>query len=464
MHNTNPSHRNDDFTEDEIEISDLTAKKPEKEHPSSPIQHFSLKPRYSLRQRRKQLLITSGIIILTLIGLLSSLAPVRNLVLSGLGLTTPEARRLTGDDLFYFQALPSWGTFKLDGKPLTRNPIASTQPPLRLPRGQHTLEWSAKPFKATISCQLSVPPLSNTNSQQACITHALGANDFAENAFSVSFPVTPSLTMLPPEQQQALIGSIQQLFDIQKSSTILEPGELYTYNRATMPAQTADQPMNAHLRFLLDTDTTKPAQCNGLNFGSGCSIAGHDCRQFCTLNWPDASTQPTTYGWHIAAIMRPTWTFDPIGAKADTRQQSASNTQGEQHFVALHITLKQNKWQVAFHPQGASSFDDPNCVPTIGSIMARSSYRYVGKTQQPITWAFLSAANRSIGCLAAAQLPNDTAQASPLREPTAYVIQRFGVLLAVNSAAHQLWPDLPVANKAAQDAAQEIITHTVFIS
>ena len=48
-----------------------------------------------------------------------------------------------------------------------------------------------------------------------------------------------------------------------------------------------------------------------------------------------------------------------------------------------------------------------------------------------------------------------TPTATPL--PVAYVIQRFGVLLAVNSTAHNLWPFLPVADAYTQQLAQHWI-------
>ena len=48
-----------------------------------------------------------------------------------------------------------------------------------------------------------------------------------------------------------------------------------------------------------------------------------------------------------------------------------------------------------------------------------------------------------------------TPTAAPL--PVAYVIQRFGVLLAVNSTAHNLWPFLPVADAYVQQLAQQWI-------
>ena len=53
------------------------------------------------------------------------------------------------------------------------------------------------------------------------------------------------------------------------------------------------------------------------------------------------------------------------------------------------------------------------------------------------------------GCLLKIPLPLDQSGAvTPSTEPptVAYVIQRFGVLLAVNDTAHRLWPFLPVAD------------------
>jgi hypothetical protein len=41
----------------------------------------------------------------------------------------------------------------------------------------------------------------------------------------------------------------------------------------------------------------------------------------------------------------------------------------------------------------------------------------------------------------------------------AYCLHRFGVLLAVNDAAHRLWPFLPVADAYERQVVQQLIAH-----
>jgi len=53
---------------------------------------------------------------------------------------------------------------------------------------------------------------------------------------------------------------------------------------------------------------------------------------------------------------------------------------------------------------------------------------------------------------------NGTPTPTPTASTVAYVIQRFGVLLAVNALAHRLWPFLPVADAYTQHIAQQLIT------
>src|SRR5260221_1211877 len=102
----------DDF---EVEIADLdelgTAA-----NSSKPARSL-LRPRFSPRQRRLQLAITSSIVMLAILIILGSTAPVRELVGSIFpGPTaTPSAASGSETGLFYVQASPSWGQLSIDG-------------------------------------------------------------------------------------------------------------------------------------------------------------------------------------------------------------------------------------------------------------------------------------------------------------------------------------------------------------
>src|SRR5579875_4230881 len=72
--------------EDEIEISDLSEEQdaPQIASPSTHTTLVSLRNSLSGKQRRKRLLITTSIVVLAIIVFLSSMAPVRALVLAKL--------------------------------------------------------------------------------------------------------------------------------------------------------------------------------------------------------------------------------------------------------------------------------------------------------------------------------------------------------------------------------------------
>src|SRR5258708_17626788 len=135
----------DDF---EVEIADLdelgTAA-----YSSKPARSL-LRPRFSPRQRRLQLAITSSIVMLAILIILGSTAPVRELVGSIFpGPTaTPSAASGSETGLFYVQASPSWGQLSIDGHVFAHLPGVGVGPPLRLARGRHVLEWRAEPFPA----------------------------------------------------------------------------------------------------------------------------------------------------------------------------------------------------------------------------------------------------------------------------------------------------------------------------
>ncbi len=401
------------------------------------------------------MVITTGVVLLALLTLLGSLPQVQQLIAARIPGASGTATALSSD-YFYFQNLPSWGTFFFDGKPLTHMPALNDDPPVRLPAGKHVLEWRATPFQ-TMSCTLLVP---SDPGRQTCTVRFSGSNAYVRSASLVSFPQTLSLNQLPSSQRAALLKAAQGLLDTLQSATTVQPGEFYTYNQSVQPRQ-ATKPLTARIRFVLDTDTSRPAQCNGLRFGPACSYAGNDCRNFCTLPWPQAS-DAINAGWHAAAIVRPTWTYTDAAGHVIAPPQGMEAT-GDQQFVMLHITWQAGQWHVTFHPQGTSSFDDPNCLSIMGSIMTKPIYTSI--PQQRVTWTFSSVSNRSTGCLAIATLyDGDNLQVAPAQTPAAYVLQRFGVLMAANDTAHRLWPNLPLADDYARGVAQDIVQNAVFIS
>lgn len=451
------NHHEQDFfpDEQEIEISDLPADN--RNSQAKNVRKISLAARYTPQQRKRQVIITSSIVLVALVVFLVSIFPVQA-IFSQL-LSSNTKRQLSGDDLFYFPELPSWGMFTLDGKPLKAAPTTDSGPPLQLARGKHTLTWRGEPF-SQLQCTLIVPPIPD---QQTCSTRASGANEYTKGAWTIDFQQNLSLEQLPPTERTALTVSLQDTLNKLTASDIVQPGEQYSYQQNGR-VYTAHQLLRATQRFLLDTDVSAPPDCKAPRSGVGCSWGMGDCRLICTLNWPTRAGDPSTRGWHVAAVVRQTWNYAPLSGHKQAAQQNM-NTQGDQYLVTFQITRDHNQWHAAFHPQGASPFDDPNCIGLVGQITSSDIYQELDETQQRITWTFSSASNRASGCLATGTLDGGTSlQVSASANKNVFLLYRFNRLQTVDDLAHQLWPTLPQADRHTQEVAMQIANHAAFVS
>jgi hypothetical protein len=163
-------------------------------------------------------------------------------------------------------------------------------------------------------------------------------------------------------------------------------------------------------------------------------------------------------------VVRQTWDYAPLG-KPSPSIQKGTDTRGDQYLVTLQITRVQHQWRATFHPQGASPFDDPNCIAVVGQITSSDKYQQLVETQQRITWTYSSGQNRASGCLATGTLHSGTTLDFPASgDANAYLLYRFNQLQATNNLGHQLWPVLPLADKHTQNIALQIADHSVFVS
>lgn len=443
--------KNDMYEEDPIEVSNLPtgqAFSPRKGLLARIPSSLFLLLSWTRQHRRISALGTISFVVIALVLFVSSILPLHQLqARKGLE-PSPAPTPLAGSDLFYFNPLPSWGTVLLDGQPLSHAPVSitSNDPPVRLPQGRHVLEWKADPF-VTQRCLLLVPP----QSEQTCNVTEAPATPFADYASLITIPV--SLAQIRQQERTALIAATQSLLDTLHSSETVQPGEPYTVGSSPPVLQRATAPLRATLRFHLDTDPQAPAQCSGVSLGRGCSIAGQDCRLFCTPLWPKTPGP----AWNIAAIFHTDWQYTTMDGQRLADTLSANHAIGAtEQFVTLHITWTRGQWQVSFQNQGASSFDDPICITTIGEISTTPSYQQAPQAKMPLRWTYTSARNAAAGCLAVTQVMLATSSSWP-QLGDALVLQRFGVLLAANDVAHQLWPNLPIADANAQQLAQMLL-------
>ncbi|GCE08805.1 hypothetical protein [Dictyobacter aurantiacus] len=377
---------------------------------------------------------------------------------------------LAGENSFFFQMSPPWGKAVLDGKLVEHLPQATTETPLSLAPGEHTLQWNADPFPSQ-SCTFTVPV--HTLPAQNCVLSEVADGSHADATYIVSFSSRPSLTWLAPEQRQALLQATQTYLDTLQSQETVHAGEPFTYN-ASSPVYTATHPLNATLRFLLDTDVSASATCQGPLIGTSCQNSqGNDCRLFCT----QYSAQPETWhgipAWEVFVITRPTWTYRDPGASS-TSQKGLEGAPGDQQYTFLQVFWDQDQhgWHVTAHRAGDSSFDDPNCTLMISKVLAlpetvSAQASGVRRSLSPIQqhWSFTSTRNRALGCLSTVPLTSTVAgKAATAQQGNAYFLWRFGVFSAANTLAHQLQPQDPVVQPALQPTIQQIKKNPAIIS
>jgi len=454
------------YDEDEVEISDLSEEQDTSQQITSPTTKtmlVSLRNRLSGKQRRKRLLITTSIVVLAIIVFLSSMAPVRALVLaklspasSSMASSPVPVQPAPGASLIYLQVLPKWGHVLVDGHILSSVPEASVvtpgqTAPLELARGVHLIRWEAAPFKP-LQCVLVVPLPSKASTCQVMKSRP---NQFTNQAWLVGLPV--SLADLPASERAALIQSTQALLATFQRTAMVQVGERYVVISPPSQqaiVQVAQQPLLATLSFQLQTTTQAAAICNGVSLSPqpfSCAIAGQDCRLFCTLFWPGA-----TSGWDVTGIIRPEWSYQTLdGQLIAQHEPDTLMAYGQLQFITFHIEWH-GHWRVTFHPTGASTFDDPICIATESDIFTNPALDQVGHTD--LVWNFYASSTVPGGCLVTGTIsvPAQISGGVPILEKHVYLLHRFGVLLAANSLAHQLWPQLPQASAQEQAMVSQI--------
>ena len=361
-----------------------------------------------------------------------------------------DVAAISGTNLVYFQVRPSWGMVLVDRQKL--DPLAETgrDLPLSLSPGVHQIEWVTPPFQ-DLYCQISVPVRSVQIGKNDCPIQMLtDPNAFVHIASLVSAPQMYTLKSLPAGQQKALLAALQQKLDMLSSTSLVQAGERYAVAGDGSVIQTATQTLQGEQRFVLDTREGSAYSCMGVSLGDGCSIDGNDCHDLCTVPWP-GDNQYEMLRWNVAAIFHAQWTYTAL----DGASISPPTGNGAQQFVTFLVTWQDNAWQVAFHPQGESTFDDPNCISMIGVVSSDASYQNIGASH----WVYVSGQKRADGCVAILQ-PNALDHLAPSTGPV--LLDRFGVLLAANSMAAQRWQRLAVATASERSIAPQISAHAVF--
>lgn len=451
----------------EVEIADLdqlgATPGPSKSLRSVPL------PWLSPRQRRVQLAGTTAMVVLTIVIILGSTAPVQELVGGALSSLTPPA--LPGTDLFYIQAGPSWGQLSLDGRTVSPLPAPGVDPPLHFSRGRHTLLWRADPF-STQSCTLTVPANLHADTCQ----HELALGPVIPASASI-IRFAESLNTLSTRERAALIQATRQALASKQYSEIVQPGEFYALASAVSgskhdPCQVqahlflcyvkAEQSLRARLSFPLDLDTSPNSACS---LTRTCLFEDQDCRLFCDVPLLVSQTSsPAAQVWKVMVVVRSFWHYETLDGQmmasneADTFMGGLEN----EHFVPLLIRRDGSGWQVSpLFLSPHALFGDPVCDSALVDAQIVTAAFMIKDVPLPIAYRSVAGPNLADGCMVVM-----TPQPGPDRTPTsaaspllvAYCLHRFGVLLAANDVAHHQWPYLPVATAREKQLAQRLVS------
>ncbi|MEO8970646.1 MAG: hypothetical protein ABI406_03490 [Ktedonobacteraceae bacterium] len=394
-------------------------------------------------------------------------SPLRDVALNHIfpSSITPTATVTTGDNLFYIQASPT-GTVSIDGRPVPQLPAIGSGSPIRLSRGEHKIAWQASPFPQ-LSCIVNVP---SSIVNEHCNYESPIALNNGTNARLISF--VGNLSYLPNNQRTMLIHSIQSTLDMLQSTTTVQPGDPYFDARSTQSdsLDTATQPLKATLSFHLDTNINSPESCYDYR-QTICTVNGESCLQLCTIPDPSTSSATTQSAWNILALYYPTWSYTTLSGQSALPAQHdpfvyPANIPGSDYTIFMHIAWNGSSWHVSIlsHTPPASNITLPDIItqlpaaidPSCASIDDGISYQLEtiqGQQQtENVTWTFYPAPDRVDGCLGVVK-PDGQPNASP-----AYLLYRFGAVLAVNTLAHSYFPSEPITDANAQSIAQQIIT------
>src|SRR5258706_6741967 len=286
------------FHDDQVEITDLPEETGAagrlrttrgKAGQSPPfLEKWLFRRQFTPRQRLLQVAAITGSVVLIALIVLAGSANTRNALITGIvgRQPTPTPTLFPGTDLFYIQGSPAWGHASLDGRELTRLPIAETDQPLRLTRGSHIVRWYADPFQPQ-TCLITIPALVGTD---ACLSHDVV--QLKSDLFASIITFTESLDSLPDNQREALTRATQVTVNTLPSTEMVQPGEQYIDVRSNLGVATARQPMHATLNFQLDVAPTSNASCVS---GQARSVISSclDCLQFCTASDQAFPASPT---------------------------------------------------------------------------------------------------------------------------------------------------------------------------
>jgi hypothetical protein len=169
--------------------------------------------------------------------------------------------------------------------------------------------------------------------------------------------------------------------------------------------------------------------------------------------------------WRPLVVMYLSWRFTTLASQPVTIDQPDTFVAGTQNtqFIQLDIGWSAGQWYVTLpgqpREQDPFSSNNPACDAASNDVALLVSSVTPGDGETRI----IPTASFATGCLVGlTPLPNTSATSTPTPTPSsqspAYFIERFGVLLAVNPAAHLRCPFIPVAGPYVQQFTAQLMS------
>ncbi|HEX7733822.1 MAG TPA: hypothetical protein VF458_03140 [Ktedonobacteraceae bacterium] len=437
--------------------------------------------RMTPRRRRLSLTATAALFVLVMGLLLVSMSDVRNMLgkTFGYAASTPDPSTLTGSMLVYLRGNPAWGRFILDGKTLDHTPVIGRDQPLTLARGLHTLIWQVDPFKPK-TCVFTVVDASTARGP-CFFNHEITASFVpGEEAMIIAF--FASLNDLPADQRASLTRLLQGQFAAYDSISQVEPGEVYALSEEQAQANPAlcqplaslslcyaraDQPLLATLSMQMDTLTSNDDPCVTT---SQCNSYHQDCRALCEDPVVDYGAQDVS-GWSVDAVAGMFWSYRTLAGQTLAIAQPNTAIRGSQAYQLVSVHLYRDargRWQITLFPTYGYVSNNPVCAQATNDTMSVLGVSTSNASNMYVRQSAANPTQMALGCLTVAIQPITQGGATPTPAQSADAVSpatfllHFGVLLAVNPAAHKVSPSLPVVDATEKNIAQSLLTANIY--
>jgi hypothetical protein len=239
-----------------------------------------------------------------------------------------------------------------------------------------------------------------------------------------------------------------------QSTEMVLPGEQYIDIQSNSGTVTASEQMRATLNFQLDIALASTATCVS-TLGRSVIPSCQDCRRFCTAPDQVFPASPTNQAWSVLALISATWKFTTLDGHIVEQDQPDST---DEHFIELQITWDGKNWhvKVPVSTLGNPVVGNPICESAQQEIGTNGYFGATGgNVEEAVFWQqFVSETNLAAGCLAVGAPQQSTADQPHL--PVAYLLYRFGVVVAGNQAAYRYWASQPLADTYEQHLIQQM--------